>query len=66
MEKELSKEQISEVINTYIRSRRRDESQNKDGNRRYAMSTLSETDYPRITSFLKKLIANDDTLQKYL
>lgn len=66
MEKELSKEQLQEVVNTYIRSRRRDESQNKDGNRRYALSTLSETDYPRISAFIKKLIANDDTLQKYL
>lgn len=66
MEKDLSKDQLSEVINSYIRARRRDESQNKDGNRRYALSTLSETDYPRISAFIKKLIANDDTLQKYL
>ena len=66
MEKELSKDQLQEVVNTYIRSRRRDESQNKDGNRRYALSTLSETDYPRISAFIKKLIANDDTLKKYL
>jgi hypothetical protein len=66
MEKELSKEQLSEVINSYIRARRRDESQNKDGNRRYALSTLSETDYPRISAFIKKLIANDDSIQKYL
>lgn len=65
MEKELSKEELSGVVDTYIRSRRRDESQNKDGNRRYALSTLSETDYPRISSFIKKLIANDDTLKKY-
>ena len=66
MEKELSKEQLQEVVNTYIRARRRDESQNKDGNRRYALSTLSETDYPRISAFIKKLIASDDTLKKYL
>lgn len=66
MEKDLTKDQLQEVVNTYIRSRRRDESQNKDGNRRYALSTLSETDYPRISSFIKKLIANDDTLKKYL
>ena len=66
MEKDLTKDQLSEVVNTYIRSRRRDESQNKDGNRRYALSTLSETDYPRISAFIKKLIANDDTLKKYL
>ena len=66
MEKELSKEQLQEVMNTYIRSRKRDESQNKDGNRRYALSTLSETDYPRISAFIKKLIADDDTLKKYL
>jgi hypothetical protein len=66
MEKEFSKEQLTECMNLYIRSRRRDESQNKDGNRRYALSTLSETDYPRINAFIKKLIADDDTLQKYL
>lgn len=66
MENSFSKDQLQEVVNTYIRSRRRDESQNKDGNRRYALSTLSETDYPRISSFIKKLIANDDTLKKYL
>ena len=66
MENSLTKDQLQEVVNTYIRSRRRDESQNKDGNRRYSLSTLSETDYPRISSFIKKLIANDDTLKKYL
>ena len=66
MEKDLTKDQLQEVVNTYIRSRRRDDAQNKDGNRRYALSTLSETDYPRISSFIKKLIANDDTLKKYL
>ena len=66
MEKDLTKDQLQEVVNTYIRSRRRDDAQNKDGNRRYALSTLSETDYPRISSFIKKLIANDDSLSKYL
>lgn len=66
MEKDLSKDQLQEVVNTYIRSRRRDDSQGKDGNRRYALSTLSETDYPRISSFIKKLIANDESLAKYL
>ena len=65
MEKELGKDQLSEVMNSYIRARRKDESQNKDGNRRYDMSTLTETDYPRITSLIKKLIANDDSLKKY-
>ena len=66
MEKELSKEQLTAVMDNYIRARKRDESQNKDGNRRYVLSTLSETDYPRITAFINKLIANDDTLKKYL
>lgn len=66
MEKELTKDQLQEVVNTYIRSRRRDDAQNKDGNRRYALSTLSETDYPRISAFIKKLIVNDASLAKYL
>ena len=66
MEKELSKEQLQGVMDSYIRARKRDEAQNKDGNRRYALSTLSETDYPRITAFINKMIANDDTIKKYL
>ena len=66
MEKKLDKDELSEVLNVYVRSRRRDESRGKDGNRRYVLSTLSEQDYPNVTSFIKKLIASDDTLKKYL
>jgi hypothetical protein len=66
MEKEFSKEQLAAIINKYISARRRDESQNKDGNRRYALSTLSETDYPRISGFIKEMIAKDNSIQKYL
>lgn len=66
MEKEFSKEQVTQVIDTYIKSRRHDESQNRDGNRRYALNTLSETDYPRIASLIKKMIANDASIEKYL
>lgn len=66
MEKDLSTEQLTEVINSYVKARKRDESQNKDGNRRYQLSMLSETEYPRISKFIKKMITNDESIQKYL
>ena len=66
MEKKLSKEELESVIKTFINNRKRDEAQGKDGNRRYALSSLSADDYPRINKLIAKMIANDDTIKKYL
>ena len=66
MEKKLSKEELESVIKTFINNRKRDEAQGKDGNRRYALSSLSADDYPRINKLITKMIANDDTIKKYL
>ena len=66
MEKEFSSAELNDMIKIYINARKRDEAQNKDGNRRYSLSTLSETDYPRIAKFIQGLIAKDDTVKKYL
>ena len=66
MEKSLSKEEVESVIKTYVTGRKRDESQGKDGNRRYALASLSADDYGRINKVITKMIAEDDSIKKYL
>lgn len=65
MEK-LKKEEIETILNTYVNGRKRDESQGKDGNRRYHLASLSPEDYPRITTVIKNMINRDSNLKKYL
>lgn len=65
MEK-LRKEEIEAIVNTFITARKKDESNNKDSARRYALSTLTEADYPKIFKVITKMIAEDDTIKKYL
>lgn len=66
MENNLSKEEIMTIIKTYIAGRKKDESQGKDGNRRYALSSLSSTDYEKISKVINKMVAEDDSIKKYL
>ena len=66
MEKDLNKEEIEKVIKTYVTGRKKDESQQKDSNRRYALSTLSSDDYPRINKVIAKMVADDEGIKKYL
>lgn len=66
MEKDLSKEEVESIVKTYIAGRKRDEAQGKDGNRRYALSSLSADDFPRISKVIQKMIADDDSIKKYL
>lgn len=64
MEK-LSKDEIEAILKTFISGRKRDESKGKDTNRRYALNSLSETDYPRITKMIQKMISDNDSIKKY-
>ena len=66
MEKELNRGEIEAIIRTFVSCRKRDESQGKDTNRRYALSTLSKDDYPKINKVLDSMISGDDTIKKYL
>lgn len=66
MEKDMKKEDIESIIKFYISGRKKDESQGRDGNRRYALDSLSETDYPRIKKVLATMVSKDDTIKKYL
>lgn len=61
----MSKEQIQNVLKVFVNGRKRDEAQGKDGNRRYALSSLSETDYPKIRKVIDRMIAEDGNNKKY-
>ena len=62
----LPKTEIKKILNIYINSRRRDDVQGRDGNRRYQLSSLSPNDYKKIAEVINILIAENDTNKKYL
>ena len=64
MEK-LSKDEIEAILRAFVAGRKRDEAQGRDSNRRHALSSLPEADYPRIIKMVNKLISEDDTIKKY-
>ena len=66
MEKKLKKAEVAEVLRVYIRNRSRDDKNGKDSNRRYSLSSLSEEEYPRIATIVKRMIADDESVKKYL
>ena len=65
MEK-MPKEDISNIIEQFVKLRRSDESRGNDGNRRYSLSGLSEVDYPKISKVINGMIADNEGIKKYL
>ena len=59
------KEFITTLLEDYVKSRKRDDAQGKDSNRRYALSSLSENEYKNITSVMKSMILQDESVKKY-
>lgn len=57
---------IKSIINVYINGRKRDDSQGKDSNRRYNLSTLVPDDYPKITKVINAMLSHDESIKKYL
>ena len=64
LEKELSKNEIVSILETYISTRKRDELNGRDGNRRYALSTLSEDDYPKLKKIINDMIITGRICEK--
>ena len=62
---EMKKDDITAILKAYTDSRKKDEAQNKDSNRRYYISSLPESDYPRILKTIEKMIEKDEDLKKY-
>ena len=59
-------EDLKDLIESYISARKRDEKGGRDSVRRYSLTSLSETDYPKISKVVRGFIADDDTVKKYL
>ena len=65
MENKLDEDQLEAILKSYADARRIDDSKGRDTNRRYALNSLSENEYPRITSVIKKMTVNNDSIEKY-
>ena len=53
---DMKKEDIYAILKAYSETRKRDESQKKDGARRYYISSLPAEDYPKIIRSVEKII----------
>lgn len=62
---DMKKDEIHAILKAYTDSRKRDESQNKDSNRRYYISSLPESDYPKIIKAVTRMCDLDENLKKY-
>lgn len=62
---EMKKEDIQAIIKAYVGARKKDGEQGKDTNRRYYISSLPESDYPKITKVVKRFINNNEDMKKY-
>ena len=62
---DMPKESIHAILKSYVDARKRDESQNKDANRRYYISSLPESDYPRILKAMNKIVSENEEMKKY-
>ncbi len=65
MEK-LSKNDIEAIISIYVKTRKKDDAVAKDARRRYSLTSLSETDYPKIVKVIKSYTTENPEASKYL
>lgn len=63
---EMDDRDIKDIIENYIRIRSKDAAQGKDGNRRYFLSSLPESDYPNIIRVINTIKKNNPESEKYL
>lgn len=63
---ELEKSDIKDILENYIGVRKRDVSQGKDSNRRYYISSLPISRYPRIGKVVEQIKNTDAEAEKYL
>ena len=59
-------EDTRDIIESYVAARKRDDKNGKDSARRYTLSSLSETDYPKISKIIRGMITDDENLKRYL
>lgn len=62
----MPEQEIKRILEVYINARQRDENDGRDGNRRYALTTLPENDYAKIRKVITALISRNENNKKYL
>lgn len=62
---DMDKDTIYNVIKTYVNARKKDDSQGKDAVRRFYLSSLPESDYPKINKAMQKMLSVDENNKKY-
>ena len=63
---ELPKEDIRDIIMNYIKVRQRDDAAGKDANRRYYLTSLPSSIYPKIVKVVDEIKGQNGSLEKYL
>lgn len=61
-----SKDNIELILQNYVANRHRDDINGRDGNRRYALTSLSSDEYPRIYAAVNAMVAKSEENKKYL
>ena len=62
---DMERNQVEYILNTYVDTRKRDESNGRDGNRRYFLKSLPESDYPRVRKVIDRMLESDSSVEKY-
>ena len=58
-------EPLKNALEYYAKTRKKDDMQGKDSNRRYSLDTLMEEEYPKTAKMIKKISSNNPDLAKY-
>ena len=62
---EMKKDNIHSILASYADIRKKDDARGTDANRRYYITSLPESDYPKIIKVLERILNNDESLKKY-
>lgn len=65
MMEEMDRSRIEGILRQYVEQRKRDESQNRDGNRRYFIKSLPEDEYKNVTAVVKHMLEMKPEIEKY-
>lgn len=65
MMEDMDRSRIEMILKMYVDQRKRDESQNRDGNRRYFIKSLPEDEYKNVTTVVKRMIESHPEIEKY-
>ena len=65
MMEEMDRNRIEAILNQYVETRKRDDQQNRDENRRYFIKSLPEDEYENVCKVVKHMIEMKPEIEKY-